>query len=106
MAAGSARRDHASMVNPYWPLTGLRLRVGDLEMRPVNEADLVPLADLLPADVDLDPRLPDLGGGRERVHAGAAVHQAYWSAVGSWRPETWRLPFVALADGVRIGVQE
>jgi hypothetical protein len=39
----------------YWPLFGLCLASQDLTLRPMTEADLAPLADLLPGDVELDP---------------------------------------------------
>jgi RimJ/RimL family protein N-acetyltransferase len=97
---------HAAMGHPCWPIFDLRLTVGELELRPLTEADLVPLSDLRPPDVEIDPRLPDLGGGDERLRAGAALHQSYWSSFGSWRTDNWRLGFVALVAGVYAGGQE
>jgi hypothetical protein len=32
------------MTHPYWPLFDLRLRTGDLELRPMTEADPAKLA--------------------------------------------------------------
>ena len=40
----------------YWPLFDLRLSTPDLRLRPMTEADLAPIADLLPDDVER--RLP------------------------------------------------
>jgi RimJ/RimL family protein N-acetyltransferase len=94
------------MTHPYWPIFGLRLTVGDLELRPLTETDLVPLGDLLPADVETDPRLPDLGGGDEHRRAAAALHQSYWSSLGSWRIDNWRLGFAVRVAGAYAGVQE
>jgi RimJ/RimL family protein N-acetyltransferase len=93
------------MGHPYWPVFDLRLTVGELELRPLIEADLVPLIDLLPPDVEIDPRLPDLGGGDERRRA-AAAHQSYWSSLGSWRPDRWRLGFAVRVGGGYAGAQE
>ena len=33
-------------------------------------------------------------------------HQAYWRALGTWRPEAWRVGFVVSAAGEIIGFQE
>ena len=49
------------MTDPYWPLFDIRLRVGDIELRPTVAADLGPLADMLPADVELHPGRPGYG---------------------------------------------
>jgi hypothetical protein len=39
----------------YWPLFELRLGTPDLALRPMAEADLAAIADLLPDDVEMDP---------------------------------------------------
>jgi hypothetical protein len=39
----------------YWPLFGLRLATPDLMLRPMAEADLAAIADVLPDDVEQDP---------------------------------------------------
>ena len=82
-----------------WPLTGLRLRAQELELRPVTEADLPALAALLPDDVELDPSLPL----QDRT---LALHQGYWRALGAWRPEAWRAGFAVLLRGELVGFQE
>ncbi len=94
------------MAHPYWPLFDLRLTTADLELRPMTEADQVAVADLLPDDVELDPaattyEIDDLRTGR-----GIVVHQGYWKAYGTWRPDAWRLNFAVLAGGELIGAQE
>lgn len=94
------------MAHPYWPVFGLRLSVADLELRPMTEADLLPLAELLPDDVELDPaatRYPELS---EAVNRRVIGFQHYWKSYGNWRPERWRLPFCVRAGGERVGVQE
>jgi hypothetical protein len=37
--------DDSRVSNRYWPAFDLRLRVGEVSLRPVTEADLAPLAD-------------------------------------------------------------
>lgn len=90
----------------YWPLFDLRLLAGDLTLRPMTEADLAPLADLLPDDVEQDPDFPRIPGGDARLRRGTLLHQFYWKSWGTWQPREWRLAFVVSAGGGLIGVQD
>ena len=88
-----------------WPFFALRLRVGDLVLRHVREADLPLLADLQPDDYEHDPGaalLPgeDLAALRRRL-----VYQGYWRSVGTWSPDDWCLDFLVEHDGAAVGVQ-
>lgn len=94
------------MTHPYWPLWDLRLRVGELELRPMTEADLLPLAELLPDDVELDPSATRYPGLSEAANRRVIGFQHYWKSYGSWRPDRWRLPFCVWAGGELVGVQE
>ena len=94
------------MAHPYWPIFDIRLAVGDVTLRPVTEADLVPLARLRPDDVESDPRLPAYAGVDADVAAGIGLHQSYWSSLGNWRPDSWRLEFAVCAGGALAGMQE
>jgi len=80
-----------------WPLFGLRLRHGDVLLRPVTEADLPMLVAILPEDVDLDPALP---ADRAR-----AVYQGYWRAQGSWSAQDWAVSFLVQHGQDAVGVQ-
>ena len=105
MAAGRLYRH--GVTYRYWPLFDLRLSTPDLRLRPLTEADLAPIADLLPEDVEQDPGLASYDFGDPRVARGIVFHQAYWRAFGTWRPEAWRLSFVVrTTDGEILGVQE
>ena len=95
-------------MNTYWPLVDLRLRTADLVLRPMVEADLDRMADLVSpsTDIELDPSLPafeDIAGPAAR---GVAVHQFYWRALGSWRPGSWRLLMVAEHGDELVGSQD
>jgi RimJ/RimL family protein N-acetyltransferase len=91
----------------YWPLFDLRLSMAGLRLRPMTEADLAPVADLLPDDVEQHPGPASYDFGDPRVDRGLVSHQVYWQAYGTWRPEAWRLSFVVRATGGEIlGVQE
>jgi RimJ/RimL family protein N-acetyltransferase len=94
------------MTHRYWPLFDLRLRTPDLELRAMTEADLVPVADLLPDDLEQDPSATTYDIDDRRVGRGIVLHQGYWKSYGTWRPEAWRLTFVARADGEIVGTQE
>ena len=94
------------MAHPYWPLFDLRLTVADLELAPMTEADLLPLAELLPDDVELDPAATRYPGLPEAANRRVIGFQHYWKSYGSWRPERWRLPFCVRAGGELVGAQE
>ena len=94
------------MAHPYWPLLDLRLRVGELELRPMTEADLLPLAELLPDDVELDPAATRYPGLPEAVNRRVIGFQHYWKSYGSWSSDRWRLAFCVRAGGELVGVQE
>lgn len=94
------------MTHRYWPLFDLRLGSPDLALRPMAEADLAVIADLLPDDLEQDPAATTYAIGDDRISRGIVSHQHYWKAYGTWRPGAWRLNFAVSAAGRIIGVQE
>ena len=94
------------MTYRYWPLFDLRLATPGLALRPMTEADLGALADLLPDDVEQDPAATAYDVGDARTGRGIISHQSYWTAYGTWRPSAWRLNFVVRVAGEIVGVQE
>jgi len=93
------------VTHPYWPLFDLRLTTPDLTLAVATEADQVPLSDLLPDDVELDPALPEYAIDDVRIQRGIATHQAYWKVFGDWRTESWMLPFSVFRGDELIGLQ-
>lgn len=93
------------MTYAWWPLFDLRLTTPGLTLRPMREADLATLADLLPEDVELHPGATRYDAD-DHLSRGIIVHQSSWRAWGDWRPEAWRLPFAVTAADEFIGVQE
>ncbi len=81
-----------------WPLHGLELRTPSLVLRGMTEADAFALADVVPDDLEHDPRFPALTSAQK-------VLRAYWQAFGGWSADDWVLPFVVLLDGLPIGLQ-
>jgi RimJ/RimL family protein N-acetyltransferase len=94
------------MAHPYWPMHDIRLRVGDLSLRPLSEADLSTLARVLPGDVELNPDAPIYGGDVAANRRGTIVHQDYWRAMGTWTVDAWRLNFGVWRGDTLLGAQE
>jgi RimJ/RimL family protein N-acetyltransferase len=88
-----------------WPLFGLRLTAGDLELRPPREADQFALAAGLPDDVEQDPDAPRAGFGDEGAARAAVALQWVWRCWGEWTPDRWVLPFAVRAGGELVGAQ-
>lgn len=102
--APAARHTFLCM-SPHWPLAALSLRTPDLELRPVTEADLPALAARLSDDLEMDPTATRYAGLSDSANRAVALHQGYWRSLGTWRPESWALPFaVRHADDV-VGTQ-
>lgn len=94
------------MGHAYWPLFDLRLRVGDLLLRPLTEADLEPLVRALSPDVELNPDSVIYDGQSTALGRGTIAHQDYWRSMGNWKACDWRLNFGVWRDDVLIGAQE
>jgi RimJ/RimL family protein N-acetyltransferase len=98
----------SGMTSPYWPLTGLRLRTPDLELRWPALADLDVLAGLAAEGVH-DPAVqPFAVAWTDAPPAGRArsVVQYHWSRWGSWQPSDWSLDLVADRAGTIVGSQQ
>ena len=93
------------MGDAYWPMFDIRLTTPDLELRHLTEADLAALASITPEDAEKDPSLTTYDGLDRATNRGVAVHQDYWRARGSWRPESWVLNFGVFRGGALVGHQ-
>ena len=94
------------MSHRYWPLFELSLTTPELDLRPMTEADLPRLGDLLPDDLELDPVATRFAALDETTSRAIVMHQAYWRSYGTWTTEQWRLNFVVRHEGQVIGTQE
>ena len=92
-------------MTPHWPLHGLSLCTPDLELRPVTEADLPGLAAQLSDDLEMDPTATRYEGLSDAENRAVALHQGYWRSVGTWRPESWALPFAVWHGDDVVGSQ-
>ena len=106
VAAGRCFSYRHLVTSRYWPLFDLRITMPDLTLRPMREADLGPVSDLLPADLELDPAATRYALDDEHRNRGVITHQGYWKAYGTWQPSAWRLGFVVESQGQIVGFQE
>lgn len=95
--------DHGT--GSVWPLHGIRLRNAELDLRVMTEADLPVLAQVMPADVELNPHATRYAGLDGPANRRAVLAQGYWRALGMWSPDDWALPFVARRGADVVGVQ-
>jgi RimJ/RimL family protein N-acetyltransferase len=93
------------MDNRYWPMFDIRLTTPGLHLRHLTEADLASLAAILPDDAEQDPSSTSYPGLDRNRNRGVVLHQDYWRARGSWRPESWALSFGVFRDGELVGYQ-
>lgn len=91
----------------HWPLFGLRLRTGALELRFPTDEDLAALADLATAGVHPPESMPfvtpwtDLPPGElER-----GLLQFHWGRRAGWSPQSWGADLVVLENGEIVGAQ-
>ncbi len=88
-----------------WPVCGIVLHHGAVELRPMTEADLPELVERLPDDVEMDPSLPTYAALDAAAARAVAFAQGYWRSMGAWSPADWALPFVVRVDGEAVGAQ-
>jgi RimJ/RimL family protein N-acetyltransferase len=91
-----------------WPLFRIRIRTARLELRPVDD-DLIPtLAQVARAGVHDASSSPFANGWTDRSRAEweSGFARYFWAQRGSWRVDSWALPFAVLLDGNPVGVQE
>jgi RimJ/RimL family protein N-acetyltransferase len=94
-------------LDDIWPLYGLRLRIGDIELRLPNESDLAKLATLTldpihdPATMPFSVPWTDLPP-EQRMRG---TYKWHLKARAEWRPDEWRLELIAERGGVIVGTQ-
>jgi RimJ/RimL family protein N-acetyltransferase len=95
------------MPSTFWPLTDLRLRTPQLELRWPSQADLDELAALAAAGVH-DPDVQPFAVAWTDVppaERALSVLQYHWGGWASWTPASWRLDLVVVRDGAVVGTQ-
>lgn len=90
-----------------WPLTGVTVRTGRVELRWPTPEDLDALADRAVEGVHAPGFMPFFSQWTDGTPAQVAqrVLQRHWRAMASWTPEDWTLYLVVVADGQVVGSQ-
>lgn len=91
-----------------WPLFGLRLTSGCLELRPVGDDDLDSLAELARKGIH-DPAWSPFSNpwaDRTGLEFERGFAQYFWSQRARWTVDAWTLPFAVRVDGELAGVQQ
>ena len=100
------RRCHAeAMTHPIWPLFDLRVRTPVLELRYIDDALAVELAQLAAGGIH-DPAympfaLPWTDEPSPQLERNAI--QWYWRGRAELSPESWRIELAVILDGAAIG---
>jgi RimJ/RimL family protein N-acetyltransferase len=95
------------MLVDHWPLVGLRVRTGRVELRLPGEEELGELADVAAGGVHAADRMPFLVpwtdlGPEERARS---VVRHHWLRQGNWAPDDWALNLCVFEGGRVVGVQ-
>ena len=90
-----------------WPLFGLRVASGPLELRPVTDDDLPALADLALAGVHAPEASPFINTWTDAPaeELGRNMARYYWSKRAEMSPARWTVDFVVRHHGEVVGVQ-
>jgi RimJ/RimL family protein N-acetyltransferase len=94
-------------IDELWPVRGLRLVTGDLELRVPDDETLAELADLTrepihdPSSMPFSVPWTDAPEG-DRLRSTLQFH---WRSRAEWSAHDWRLNLVALRGGTVVGTQ-
>lgn len=94
-------------LSELWPIFGLRITAGPLELRALTDEDLVALCDLAARGIHPPERMPFYfpwtdAPPEELVRNTAAYH---WRARADFRPAEWSLQLGVWHEGVLVGSQ-
>lgn len=96
------------MTHPHWPLWDLRIRTPRLELRPVREAEMADLSELIDGGIHDPATMPFLipftdAPNPQRAHDSYRFWMGCWAG---WSVESWRLVLAAYSDGRCVGSQD
>lgn len=94
-------------MDDLWPLTGLRVRSDDLELRYMDDADVVTLARLAAHGVHAPEAMPFTVPWTRGtpVHVARSVLAYQWGARASVAPQRWNLELAVVRAGEVLGSQ-
>ena len=104
----TSHQDNAPMLIDHWPLLGLRLNTGHLELRLPASEELSDLADLAAEGMHHPGSRPFLVSwpGRAPKDRARALVQRHWQDRGDWSTSNWSLALAVFADGQVVGQQD
>jgi RimJ/RimL family protein N-acetyltransferase len=88
-----------------WPFFDLRLTCGDVLLRGVTDADLDVLLDVLPDDLEHDPRSERFAALDDETDRRRMAAADIWKHRGTWSPTSWCLDLAVEVAGEPVGVQ-
>lgn len=90
-----------------WPLFGLRLVTGDLELRLPTDEDLAALAEVAAGGIHAPEAtpLPAPWTDRPAGELQQSFLQYHWRTRAEWSPEEWDLSLAVIHGGEPVGVQ-
>ena len=94
-------------MDDLWPLAALRVRSGDLELRYMDDADVLALARLAAQGIHTPDAMPFTvpwtRGTPTEVARSILTYQ--WGARASFTPQSWKLELAVVRDGEVLGTQ-
>lgn len=96
------------MTHPHWPLWDIRIRTPRLELRPVREAEMADLSELIDGGIHDPATMPFLipftdAPNPQRAHDSYRFWMGCWAG---WSVASWRLVLAAYSDGRCVGSQD
>lgn len=95
------------MLSEIWPLFGLRLRIGDVELRLPTDEELCTLARLAAEGIHPPETMPfevpwtDVPSPEQERNS----LQFHWRCRADWQRDSWALPLMVWAGGLPAGSQ-
>ena len=94
-------------IEELWPLFGLSVRCGPLELRPMTDDDLGALAELAQQGIHEPDRMPFLHPWTDAPADRLALNvmQYHWGKRSEFRPELWSIDLGVRWEGRLVGSQ-
>jgi RimJ/RimL family protein N-acetyltransferase len=104
---GETVRGTRSDLASIWPLFGLRILSGSLELRPVSDVDIPELVELARTGIHAPESMPFSNNWTDAPAGDLGRNMAtyYWAKRADMSPARWTIDFVVRANGEAVGVQ-
>lgn len=94
-------------IEEIYPVLGLRIRAGELELRGISDEDIVALLELARRGIHPPERMPFSTPWTDKSpeRLPLAFAQYHWGTRASFRPEAWQLNLLVAWRGAVVGTQ-